>query len=242
MERNEYAITFGVEDRHWWYVALRALLSQVWDRYLPSGPLRLLDVGCGTGANLKYLDGKADCFGIDLSVEAIQFCLQRGTNRTAVASADRRPVADNSCDAVLLCDVLYHRAVRDKSVPLREAHRALKPGCLLLVNVPAYQWLYSAHDVHVQTDRRFTRGELCALLQGSRLHVVYCTYWNALLFPAIAAIRLWRKIRPLPASDLDDPSGGKSSRLMNAIMRIERAMLRVTPMPFGLSSFAVARK
>ncbi|NUM53167.1 MAG: class I SAM-dependent methyltransferase [Candidatus Hydrogenedentes bacterium] len=242
MERDEYAIMFRVEDGHWWYAGLRAMLSRVWDRCAPHGDVRMLDIGCGTGANLSHFRAKAACFGIDFSTEAIRFCRQRSETKTAAASATHLPFADASIDVILSCDVLCHRSIRDKSQPLREIHRVLKPNGIVILNLPAYQWLHSSHDVHVQTDRRFSRGELHALLSASGLGPFYITYWNTLLFPPIVVTRLWRKLRPLPASDLDGASGEGMSTVFGAILLAERALLRVSPLPFGLSVLVAAKK
>lgn len=240
MERDEYAIMFRVEDRHWWYAGLRAMLAHAWARHAPGAGARLLDVGCGTGANLQTLRAHTTGFGIDFSRDALQFCRKRGHVRTAAASATDLPFANASFDAVISCDVLCHRSIGDKSRPLREMRRVLKPGGILILNLPAYQWLHSSHDVHVQTDHRFTATEARGLLVRAGLRPVYTTYWNSLLFPAVALVRLWRKVRPLPASDLDGASGEDAGSLLAGLLRFERAMLRIAPLPFGLSVLVVA--
>lgn len=242
MERDEYAIMYRVEDRHWWYAGLRAMLDLVWERCAPKGDIQVLDDGCGTGANLAHFSTKARCFGIDFSLEANRFCRKRSQTRTAAASTTHLPFPDESFDIVLSCDVLCHRSIDDKFQPLHEMRRVLKRGGILILNLPAYQWLHSSHDVHVQTDRRFTRSEVCALLSNAGLHLVYATYWNTLLFPGIAATRLGRKVRPLRASDLDGASGEGLGVVFGSALRIERAILRAFPMPFGLSVLAAAKR
>jgi SAM-dependent methyltransferase len=242
MNRDEYAIMYRAEDCHWWYVGLRGMLRRVWDRFVPGGPIRMLDVGCGTGANLDFLRANASCFGIDFSTDAVRFCRGRGNSKTAAASATHLPFADDSFDVVVSCDVLCHRSIENKLQPLREMRRVLEPGGIVILNLPAYQWLHSSHDIHVQTDRRFTIGESDALLARAGFDRLFATYWNSLLFPLILPTRLWRKARPLPASDLDGASGEGLSPIFSGVLRVERALLRVAPMPFGLSLMCVARK
>lgn len=244
MNRAEYEIMYRVEDRHWWYIALRGVIDTVWPLVANStNPcVSILDVGCGTGAVLASLDGRAKTYGLDFAPEAIHFCRARGQNRTAVASAVTLPFADASFDAVISCDVLCHRSIQNKQDTLEELVRVLRPGGRLVLNLPAYQWLYSSHDAHVHTDHRFTRGGLVAMLHAANLTIQRLTYWNTLLLPPIIATRLWRKIRPLPASDLDKASGENFSPLFNAIMAFERGLLRRIPLPAGLSIFVVAQK
>lgn len=218
------------------------MLDIAWDRARLHGTLRILDAGCGTGANLSHLQTRGGCIGIDFSPGAVHLSRTRGHLKTAVASVTALPFAAGSIDAAISCDVLCHRSIPDPDIPLREMANALKPGGILLLNLPAYQWLYSSHDVHVHTARRFTKRQVQQMLSKAGLENIYATYWNTLLFPPIVAARLWRKIRPLPASDLDGKTGDNMSAVFSCVLAIERLLLRIAPLPFGLSVLCVARK
>lgn len=241
MNLEEYDIMYRVEQRHWWYTGLRALIRYAWRRHIADPNLRLLDIGCGTGANLSAFGPLAQSVGIDISPRAIQFCRKRKLEDTAVASAMRLPFKAQSFDAVMSMDVLYHRGVPDKSAFLGEARRVLVPEGVLLLNVPAYQWLYSSHDASVHTDRRFTKGEINSLLDEAGFDVVQASYWNTLLFPPMAALRMWRKLRPSEKSDLEAGSGEGMGSLFRAVLALERGLMRIFPLPFGLSIFVTAR-
>lgn len=242
MKSDEYEIMFRVEDHHWWYVGLRGILDLYWQRHVASEKPDVLDVGCGTGATLDALRDTANATGIDAASEAIRLCRMRELPSTVAASAEALPFSDNRFDVVISCDVLCHRSIQDKSIPLREMRRVLKPGGLLFLNLPAYQWLHSSHDVHVYTDKRFTRREVALLLEESGFEVVQTSYWNTILFPLIAGLRFWRKAFPLPASDLNEDRPSSLSYVFGACLAVERRLLRYTPLPFGLSVFALARK
>ena len=244
MNLEEYELMFRVEDRHWWYAALRALLDLYWRKHVRESNPCVLDVGCGTGAVLDWLAVRTQSspVGIDFSPEAVRFCRMRGQTATTVASALAAPFPSATFDAAFCLDVLYHKGVPDRNAALREAHRILKRGGLLFINVPAYQWLYSSHDVAVHTDHRFTRGEIADLLRATGFTILDATYWNTLLFPAIVLTRLWRKIWPPRESDLADGGQGISAALFPIILAAERQLIRVMPVPFGLSIFVVARK
>lgn len=242
VKSDEYEIMFRVEDHHWWYVGLRGLLDLYWQRHVKMECPCVLDVGCGTGATLDAVRDVATATGVDAAPEAIHLCRIRDLQATAVASAEGLPYPAEQFDVIISCDVLCHRSIRDKTIPVREMYRVLKPGGLLFLNLPAYQWLHSSHDVHVYTDRRFTRTESSFILNSCGFEVVESTYWNTVLFPAIAAVRLWRKAFPLPASDLDEQRPSALSPLFSACLALERTVLRRMPLPFGLSVFALARK
>ncbi|MBI5650633.1 MAG: class I SAM-dependent methyltransferase, partial [Chloroflexi bacterium] len=55
MRPDEYRVMFEIEDKYWWYRGVRALLRQLLPRYIHSREARILDAGCGTGANLELL-------------------------------------------------------------------------------------------------------------------------------------------------------------------------------------------
>lgn len=239
MESDEYRIMFEVEDRHWWYRGLRANLGALWSRCVLSSNPQVLDVGCGTGANLEELARDAIPAGVDVSMEAIRLCRRRRQSRTVVGSAVALPFPDGRFDVVVSCDVLCHKSIPDKGVVLHEARRVLRPGGVLLLNLPAYQWLYSSHDVHVHTDHRFTRREVTALLKSCGFVPIRATYWNTILFPAIVAVRFWRRLRPAANSDL---VAGGSNGLCAAALAIENRLLRVFALPFGLSIMTAARR
>jgi SAM-dependent methyltransferase len=261
MNVDEYGRMYAVEDRHWWYRGLRALVWQTWNAVpgKPDGPL--LDIGCGTGGtlikwgqppisrpleiggcpHLSHLSPAFAAFGMDHSAEALRFCRERGQRGLCRGDASALPYRDASFAGALMLDVLYHRAVADPAAALREARRVLKPGGVLIVNVPAYDWLRSSHDTAIHTARRFTRPQLRALLESAGLRVERITYWNTLLFPAAAAVRLVRKSASRDTSDLAHFRPTPATSLLDAALTIERATLRVTGLPFGLSVLAVAR-
>ncbi|MBN2310052.1 MAG: class I SAM-dependent methyltransferase [Candidatus Hydrogenedentes bacterium] len=233
---------YRVEDGHWWYAGLRGVLRHYWGRFVQAGRPRMLDVGCGTGATLSAWADTADCTGVDFSAEALRFCRKRGLERLAAGSASDLPFADESFDAVVSFDVICHRSIPDKIKPLQEMYRILRPGGVLLLNLPAYQWLHSSHDIYVYTDKRFTRREAFAMLRQTGFHPLAASYWNTLLFPPILLTRLWRKLRPPTASDLDTEPSGALNAFFKGVMAVERALMRAAPLPFGLSVFLAARK
>jgi ubiquinone/menaquinone biosynthesis C-methylase UbiE len=252
MQLEEYDITFRVEDRHWWYRGLRAILLNSWRRFVTGERPRLLDIGCGTGANLMTLSGFSSPVGVDFSHRALALCQTRTRGRASAkaatpiplmaGSALALPLKNSSFDVAIMMDVLCHKSINDKALALREGARILKPGGLFFLNVPAYQWLFSSHDVHVHTDKRFTAREVATLLRTCAFEPIHVTYWNTLLFPALAATRLLRKVAPPPGSDLGKPPGAVANAIGGVALSIERQLMCLARMPFGLSVFAVARK
>lgn len=233
-----------IEDRHWWYRGLRAVIRDAWKRSVGTGESRadLLDVGCGTGANLAALRDLAEPVGIDIAAEAVAFCRRRGLSDTIVGSAEQLPFDSERFDVVLSCDVLSHRSITDKVQPLREITRVLRPGGVLLLNLPAYQSLLSSHDAAVHQDRRFNRRDTRRLVAQAGLSVEWISHWNAALLPATAAVRWLRRGVTDRSSDLAGASGQSLAPALGAVLAAERAIMRRLSLPFGLSVFVIARR
>jgi hypothetical protein len=142
-------------------------------------------------------------------------------------------------------DVLYHSAVQDEARVLASFRRALKPGGLLVLNLVAFEFLRSTHDIAVHTRRRYTRPALLDLLRHSGFAVERATYRHCLLFPPVAVYRLMRRAlhRTAPeetASDVSLP-GPLVNGLLWQLCRMENRIVQRWPLPFGTSVFAVAR-
>src|SRR6266404_3776170 len=129
MRPHHYPILYEVEETHWWYVGRRRLLeSFVADirATLNKSKLRILDVGCGTGANLMMLARYGESQGVDISEQAVGFCHQRGLEGVRHGAAESLPYDDNSFDLITALDVLEH--LDDDRAGLAEIRRVLLPN------------------------------------------------------------------------------------------------------------------
>lgn len=179
--------------------------------------------------------------GIDLAPEAVALCRERGLRGIARASAEAIPFEAASVDAVLLLDLLYHRNVLDPARVLHEVRRVLAPEGVAIINAPAYAWLRSSHDDAVHTARRFTCGELVQLLESADFEVSFASYWNTILFPPIALLRVLRRWFPPPGSDVTEAGPAWVNALLGVVLALEAAVMWRVPLPFGVSILAVAR-
>ena len=241
MQPEEYGVMFRVEETHWWYQALHQVIFQTLESELPDWrDKEILDAGCGTGSILKQLGNPAKNVGVDLAPEAVSFCRQRGLNNVQQADICALPFANTSFDVVICSSVLYHQWVKDPAVAVRELHRVLRPGGLLLLNVPALRFLHSAHDEAVMTAHRFKKSEIRQLLRDNGFAIRRLTYWTTLLFP-LAVIA-----RTLGGSstgrDFNSAADSVSHRLFQQIMALEFRLLKRTSLPIGVALLAAARK
>jgi SAM-dependent methyltransferase len=266
MMRDEYRVMYEVEDRHWWYRGMRQNLLALLKRHFdwPGHPQPLaLDAGCGTGANLQQLltgfGGEIPAFrafGFDLAGEALEFSQRRGlTGQLAQGSITDIPFASASFDLAISFDVINN--LPDDQPAFREIGRVLKPGGLLILNLPAYQFLYSEHDLAIRCQRRYNAKMVADRLDRAGLRVERQTYLNTLLFPPAALVRLIkaRKVAARPELIKDSasvtpvhsdllPPPLPVNRALEKVMGLEASLLARSnfKLPFGLSIMTVARK
>jgi SAM-dependent methyltransferase len=191
LERREYERLAAVEDRMWWFRGLHAnLLAALDRRAIPQEracALAMLDAGCGTGGFLARLGARADggtALGLELDEGACRLARAKSRCAVAVGSVNALPFADRSLDIVFCADVLSHRGV-EPGAALAGFRRCLRPGGVLVLNLPAYRWLYSGHDAAVDNVRRFGRREVLSLLAASGFAGARADYWNSILFPVM---------------------------------------------------------
>ena len=243
MNDLEYHQLAELEDRLWHFEALHGHVRRAFSKHKLPATAKVLDAGCGTGGLLRRMgtwwpETKRE--GLDFSPLAVEFARKRVGCNITEGSITALPFAENSFDAIISLDVLCQ--VEQPQTALREFARCLRPGGLVVINVPAYRWLWSYHDDAVQSCHRFSRAEVVNLLRDAGLQPVYTTYWNTLLFPAIV---IRRKLLPAPrngTSDVHDYAPWISA-LLRGLLAIERAWLNTgLTLPFGTSVFAVARR
>lgn len=242
MDRQVYARMAELEDRHWWFVARRRILSETLRRHasLPVGA-RVLEAGCGTGGNLPMLAGFGSVACFEPDDEARDLARRQGTfDIRAGALPDAIPFDPESFDLVVALDVLEH--VADDAGSLSALGARLRPGGWSLLTVPAFPFLWSRHDVSHHHHRRYVKSQLSGLTRAAGLVPVRATYFNSLLFPAVAAVRFVKAGLGGRAREDDALPPQVLNRLLTALFASERHLVGRLPMPVGVSLLMLARK
>ena len=242
MQQEEYEKLYKFENFYWWHLGRREILKKILRRFLERKRNNILEIGCGTGGNLKILGEFGNVSGLDNSKEALSFCGERGFTNLILSKAEEINLPSESFDLVAALDVLEH--IEDDEKTMREVQRLLKNGGLFLATVPAYSFLWSAHDELVHHKRRYRDSELSKKLKTAGFDVVKISHIIFFIFPAILLFRIIEKIF--------FPKKKKSTayvmlpKFLNQffiyLLKLESILLRYFNLPFGTSVIVIARK
>ncbi|MGE3706476.1 MAG: class I SAM-dependent methyltransferase [Vicinamibacterales bacterium] len=239
--------TARAEARHFWFRGFRRFVTPLLRRATEGlSDARLVDFGCGTGANLELLDRYGRSFGFDLTFVGLKIGREAGRTRLAQASVTHAPFPSNAFDVVTSFDVLYGLPAPIEQAAVQEMFRAARPGGYVIVNVAAMDCLKGDHSVLGREVRRYSRESLTRLLTGAGFVVERITYTNASLFLPMLAVRTYQRWRGLPEeaeaeSDIQVPAAPVNA-LLTAVLYLETLWVRFVDNPVGSSLLCLARK
>ncbi len=252
MQQHTYAIMRRVEESHWWYVGRRRIIRSFVESISPlvnaAAALRggansrpeILDVGCGTGANLEMLSEFGDASGVDVSAEAVAFCHARGFEGVKQAVAEALPFEDGSFELVTSLDVIEH--LDDDVAGLKEMRRVLRPNGRVLLAVPAFMFLWGVQDDVSNHRRRYTLPELRKAVLEAGFEIERASYWNISFFvPTLLGRIVMRATGVRPESEANITPGFLNG-MLGVILGTESSLLRHVNLPFGVSIVCVARR
>jgi SAM-dependent methyltransferase len=261
MQQHTYAIMDRVEDSHWWFVGRRAILesflSEIAGRSA-AGPkkaadgassgvppeggahnLRILDVGCGTGANLEMLAQFGEAEGVDVSDDALEFCRRKGLT-VQKGLAETLPYADETFDITTALDVVEH--LDDDIAGLKEMYRVTKSGGYSLIFVPAFMWLWGVQDDISHHRIRYTKQQIVDRLKKGGFEVERATYANFTFFAPILAGRTLMKLTGIRPESENNVNVSALNGVFGKLFSSERLLLKNFDFPFGVSIVVVARR
>ena len=243
MDEAIYKTFFELEDKHWWFISRREIVLELVGRFLKKEDNNeILDIGCGTGIILKYLQQFGMVYGLDSSPIAVKYSNMRVNGAVKLGSlTDSVPFSENQFDLVMLLDVIEH--IDDDEIALRKAYDLLKEKGIIICTVPAYKFLWSGHDDAQQHKRRYIRSELKTKIINAGFEIKKLSYYNTFLLLPIVLIRLIQNLTSKKEPSLNDyippePLNG----LLEFIFSSEKHFLRKMNFPFGVSIVAVAEK
>ncbi|MFC1532343.1 class I SAM-dependent methyltransferase [Thermodesulfobacteriota bacterium] len=246
MKNNEYKISYNLEESYWWFVGKQFLVRDNFKRLAINriNNDKILDIGCGTGIILKFLENFGISFGMELSSEAIHFLMRRDLKLIARSDANQSiPFKSHTFAAITCLDVLEHLD-NDLNL-LREAVRVCKPGGNIIITVPAFDILWSAHDEALHHKRRYTLRQILKKVGPMNCNVIKASYYNTCLFLPIFAFRkinLFLFKKKHAQSDFFLPLPEWLNKMLILLYIAELKLLRCFSFPFGVSILLILQK
>jgi SAM-dependent methyltransferase len=242
MDPAALSVETEIEATHWWFRGRRRLLGAALGRLAVDPQAPTLDIGTGTGSNLRMLRdlGFARVSGLDLSPDAIRHCVEKGLGPVHHGDICNLPFPDASFQTVIATDVLEH--VDDDRQALSEVARVLRSGGHALLTVPAYMGLWGVADDITHHRRRYTQPQLLRRVQRAGLRIQESCYFNTLLLMPIWFSRLAIRLAALPVSNENLVNTSLVNTVLEGIFRLDVALAPRLRPPFGVSILAVATR
>ncbi|CAE6830554.1 hypothetical protein R69927_07536 [Paraburkholderia domus] len=240
MSPDAYLQMAETEAEHWWFRGRRDVLSSVLRRLALPSRARVLEVGSGTGGNLEMLAEFGSVSGIEMDETARMLTAKSTGERFDIRAGrcpDDLPFDRERFDLICFFDCLEH--IADDVGSLVRMRDVLAPGGKVVVTVPAYQWLWSAHDVFLQHHRRYSRAALTACADEAGYRVERITYFNTLLLPLAIAVRFIDRLLKHDRTSGDATPADLLNMSLYRIFSAERHWVSRRALPCGVSLLAV---
>jgi SAM-dependent methyltransferase len=240
MNPEAYVEMAATESMHWWFCARRKILECVIETMGLPHSARILEVGSGTGGNLLMLSRYGDVSALEMDENARRLSSEKTHVQFAIRAGscpDNIPFEGEQFDLICMFDVLEH--IDEDVETLAALRKHLAPSGRMLITVPAYQWLWSAHDVFLHHKRRYTARSLREVFKQSGLRVDRLTYFNTLLLPLAALVRLKDRMASSKKSSGTETPPPFINSILKTIFASERHMLASFNLPAGISLLGI---
>lgn len=244
MDKSEYLRMYTLESSFWWYKVLHELVDFTISKNKKNGAIRMFDAGCGTGRMMEILQKYGTISGIDYSEDAIGFAEKRGLRNIETGDLNDYIFENDTYDAIFCLDVLYHAGIQNDLAVVEKFWHALKKEGILIVNLPAFEYLKRPHDLVVHTKKRYRKNDFVSDLKKIGFSVVGSSYRMPHLYFIILISKLLHKKNKSneSESDLKELPTWMNTLLYN-FGRLENWCLkRGLSFPVGSSLFIVAKK
>ena len=243
MQAHHYPILYQVEETHWWYLGRRriiqSLVEKICTTFDKQNP-RILDVGCGTGANLKMLAAHGRAEGVVFSQLAVDFCRERGLDSVKLGAVEQLPYENGSFDLVTALDVVEH--LDDDVAGLREIRRVLRRDGRVLLFVPAFMFLWGVQDDVSNHRRRYTLPSLLRAVEAAGFSVEWSSYANISFFLPVLLVRSVMRWLGLRAATEYGINISMMNGPFSSLFAAERFILKRGKIPFGVSAVCIGRR
>ncbi len=241
MEKIAFEEMLALEEKHWWFLARKKIINSLINKYLTTKMSKILEIGIGSGLNLKWLKN----YGTKLTgVDSSTLAITAATNKILGTRLFQCSFPDcdlkEKFDLICLFDVLEH--IKEEPEAMKKLSELLTEGGKIILTVPAYNFLFSRHDVVNHHQRRYTKKSLKKLItQHPELKIEFLSYFNFFLAPFIITLRLIKKFQKSKSSDTALPPPWLNN-ILEKIFSSETKLLKNFSLPWGISLICIITK
>ena len=243
MEKNQtpYDVESKVESFHWWFVVRRKLLKSILSSINVPVNCLTLDIGCGTGSNLRALvSAGLYPIGLDQSIYALTLVRKKGEYPVLAGDLNHLPFKTKSVGLIIALDIFEH--LEDDANAFRESYRVLNNGGILILTVPAFKSLRGIQDVATGHKRRYSRKEITEKLREVGFDILKSSYFNFFLFFPILITRRMIHLLGIKIESENEVNFPLINFFFMAIFSLELYVLKYFSFPFGVSILCIAKK
>lgn len=239
MEKQVYHDMIKGQENHWWFKARRKILNSILKKYIPSGKIKIFEIGCGTGGNFPMLKKFGDVFAMEMNEFASKYAAAATGLDVRIGWLPDNIPFNEKFDVICMFDVLEH--IKDDKSALQEIQKLLNPGGIVILTVPAHQWLYGSHDRMHYHHRRYSTKVLKKIIFNFNMKILRLSHFNFLLFPLIILARLIDiMMKPEESTGYSIPNT-ILNKLLYTIFSLEKYLINRITFPFGASIFAILK-
>jgi SAM-dependent methyltransferase len=237
MNEQVYKDMAEQQDRHWWFKARQAILARVIHEFFPKKTAKILEIGCGTGGNLKMLENYGQIFAMEMDEFSCEFASNRAGIRVKRGWLPDNIPFDEKFDLICMFDVLEH--IEADQEALQVLKRILAPEGIVILTVPAYQWLYGPHDKLLHHFRRYSKKSLKLIIQISDFKLLHISHMNTILFPLVVGVRLLDMIKKTDVPTGYAMPGKNVNKILFTLFNFERYFVNKINFPYGASLITI---
>jgi SAM-dependent methyltransferase len=233
-----------LEEDNWWVEGRKKVVYDIIKKYAKqsNGELRILDAGCGPGGTTSFFSEFGQLYGTDFSTQALKHAIGKNLQNVFKSDLTALPLQSEKFDIIIALDVIEH--IENDLGVLKELKRILLQDGVLIITVPAFQFLWSEHDLAVSHVRRYSISSLTRILKESNFTISRISYFISFFFPFVVIYRILKK--PNTKRKNPRPNAVKFPKNINIILKklafLENEILKMMNLPFGVSIVCVAKK
>jgi SAM-dependent methyltransferase len=242
MRKITYDVEWNLERFHWWFVGRRKLFRVLFSFLGLRDDLRVIDIGCGVGSNLRLLQSmRFKLVGMDSEMYSLLHT-RKSLPTVPLVNGDvmSLPVKADAFDLILASDILEH--LDEDTIGIREIHRALRSEGKVIFTVPAFRSLWGVQDIVGMHRRRYSKKELLRKIEGEGFKILRSSYFNFFLFFPILIGRRIISLLGLRIESENKINFPLINFFLKIVFSIEPHYLKFFSFPFGVSIYCIAKK